>query len=139
MAAFRECLRRVGAWKGFKLWGLSKADLAAIQDASSHAGRATGEDLSSVPTLASICKVFRGPLFRLFELVQRVQGLAHRCSVCRVSPRSRPSCARTYTTRGVSGVALNRVSVQGIGVAFADQGGAAALAVPSLLPKRVGE
>jgi len=65
MWAFRECMRRVGAWKGFKLWGLSKADLAAIQDASSHVGRATGEDLSSVPTLASICKVLRGPSSRL--------------------------------------------------------------------------
>ena len=31
LPAFRECLRRVGAWKGFKLWGLSKTELAAIQ------------------------------------------------------------------------------------------------------------
>jgi len=31
IADFRECVRRVGAWKGFKLWALSKAQLAAIQ------------------------------------------------------------------------------------------------------------
>ena len=34
-ADFRECIRRIGAWKGFKLWGLSKADLTAIHDANS--------------------------------------------------------------------------------------------------------
>ena len=54
-ADFRECIRRVGAWKGFKLWGLSKADLAAIQDANSSTVW-SGAETERTATLSSICK-----------------------------------------------------------------------------------
>ena len=54
-ADFRECIRRVGAWKGFKLWGLSKADLAAIHDANSPTVW-SGAETERTATLSSICK-----------------------------------------------------------------------------------
>ncbi len=56
---FRECLRRMGAWKGYKLWALPKEELAAISAAYLPVLKLSSPshvDLSSIPTLSSICK-----------------------------------------------------------------------------------